>query len=408
MPRRIGAWLVGARGGLATTTLVGARAIARGRASLEHLPLERPPYTALQLMPVADIVFGGCDLRQGSLVEAGLEIAAVNRSLDPRLVDDLRDDLTAIDADIGTGIGANFGRAIEALVGRDVVVAAMRPTLRERIATVEAALDAFVARHRLDDVVVVNLASTEPPLELDDDHRSLARLDALLDRSDEPKVRSSLLYAYAAVSRGHPFVNFTPSNAAVVPAILELAARRGAPIAGSDGKTGETLVKTALAPMFRDRALRVLSWQGYNILGDRDGRILSDSENLSAKVRSKDQSLASILGYRPHSHVGIDFVPSLDDLKTAWDHIHFEGFLGHRMTMQFIWQGCDSILAAPLVLDLIRLADVAHRRGEAGPMRHTASFFKSPIGCDQHDFHAQIAMLQAYAAAASAAGGSRA
>src|SRR6185503_15130157 len=158
---------------------------------------------------------------------------------------------------------------------------------------------------------------------------------------------------------------------------------------GSDGKTGETLVKSALAPMFKYRNLKVLSWQGYNMLGDRDGRVLAHADNLASKVRSKDSVLSSILGYPVHTHVGIDFVESLHDLKTAWDFIHFEGFLGHRMTMQFIWQGCDAILAAPLVLDLIRLVDFAMRRGEHGAQAHLASFFKSPFGCEEHDFHAQ-------------------
>ena len=165
---------------------------------------------------------------------------------------------------------------------------------------------------------------------------------------------------------------------------------------GCDGKTGETLVKSALAPMFRYRDLRVLTWQGYNILGDRDGRVLADRRNKSAKVASKDALLPSILGYPLHTHVGIDFVPSLHDLKTAWDFVHFEGFLGFKMALQFTWQGCDSILAAPLVLDMVRLADLAARRGESGPMRHLACFFKQPVDVAEHDLHRQWQTLVAY------------
>jgi myo-inositol-1-phosphate synthase len=152
--------------------------------------------------------------------------------------------------------------------------------------------------------------------------------------------------------------------------------------------------------MFKYRNLRVLSWQGYNILGDRDGAVLADGENKRAKVETKDGLLASILGYPLHTHVGIDFVPSLHDLKTAWDFVHFEGFLGHRMALQFIWQGCDSILAAPLVLDLVRLLDLAARRGESGPARHLACFFKRPVGDGEHDLHEQWQRLTAYAEAA--------
>jgi myo-inositol-1-phosphate synthase len=148
--------------------------------------------------------------------------------------------------------------------------------------------------------------------------------------------------------------------------------------------------------MFAHRNLRVLSWQGYNILGDRDGAVLADTRNKSAKVATKDGLLPAILGYPLHTHVGIDYVPSLHDLKTAWDFVHFEGFLGFKMTMQFIWQGCDAILAAPLVLDLVRFADLAQRRGEAGPMTHLACFFKQPIGVAEHDLHRQWQMLVDY------------
>ena len=148
--------------------------------------------------------------------------------------------------------------------------------------------------------------------------------------------------------------------------------------------------------MFKYRNLRVLTWQGYNILGDRDGRVLSDKKNKQSKVDSKDALLPSILGYPLHTHVGIDYVPSLHDLKTAWDFIHFEGFLGFKMALQFIWQGCDAILAAPLVLDLIRFADLAASRGEAGSMPHLACFFKQPFAVAEHDLHKQWQMLNQY------------
>jgi myo-inositol-1-phosphate synthase len=140
----------------------------------------------------------------------------------------------------------------------------------------------------------------------------------------------------------------------------------------------------------------VLAWQGYNILGDRDGLVLSDATNRQSKIDTKDSILASILGYKPHTHVGIDYVPSLNDLKTAWDFVHFRGFLDYKMSLQFIWQGCDAILAAPLVIDLIRFAALARSRGEKGPMRHLACFFKDPVGVEEQDLHGQFHQLVAY------------
>jgi myo-inositol-1-phosphate synthase len=152
--------------------------------------------------------------------------------------------------------------------------------------------------------------------------------------------------------------------------------------------------------MFAARALKVLSWQGYNLLGNKDGEALSDPLRAQSKLRNKDAPLHSILDDDSiHTRVGIDYVPSLHDWKTAWDFIHFEGFLGARMTLQFTWCGSDSALAAPLVLDLVRLADLAAERGEGGEMSHTAAYFKAPLSGGTHDFHAQARALHEYALA---------
>jgi myo-inositol-1-phosphate synthase len=149
--------------------------------------------------------------------------------------------------------------------------------------------------------------------------------------------------------------------------------------------------------MFAARNLRVMSWVGHNIFGNLDGKVLDDPANKQAKVRSKDRLLHQILGYSPQTLVTIEYIESLGDWKTAWDHVHFQGFLGTPMVLQFTWQGCDSLLAAPLVLDLVRLTDLAARRGERGTLTFLASFFKSPLGVEQHDFIRQFQMLQAWA-----------
>ena len=124
--------------------------------------------------------------------------------------------------------------------------------------------------------------------------------------------------------------------------------------------------------------------------------MLGDPQHKRLKLRSKERVLDRVLGYRPHSGVSIEYVPSLGSWKTAWDFVHFKGFLDTKMSLQFIWQGCDAVLAAPLVLDLIRLAEFAHRRGEAGPMTHLACFFKDPIGVKEHAFPEQIRLLHDY------------
>ncbi len=213
-----------------------------------------------------------------------------------------------------------------------------------------------------------------------------------------PVLPASSLYAWAALDLDLPYINFTPSLGASIPVLHQMALERKTPYAGKDGKTGETLLKTVLAPMFAYRNLHVMSWVGHNIFGNRDGLVLDDPANKASKVRTKDRVITQVLGYKPQSLVSIEYIPSLDDWKTAWDHIHFQGFLGVKMVMQFTWQGCDSILAAPLVLDLARLTLLAQRRGEVGPLRHLASFFKSPIDVEEHDFFRQFRMLEEYVA----------
>ena len=153
-------------------------------------------------------------------------------------------------------------------------------------------------------------------------------------------------------------------------------------------------MKSALAPMFAARNLNIMSWVGHNIFGNMDGLVLDDPVNKQTKVRSKDRLLGEILGYDPQTHISIEYIKSLGDWKTAWDHIHFQGFLGTPMILQFTWQGCDSLLAAPLVIDLVRLTDKAQRVGEKGLLTFLASFFKSPIGVAENDFVRQFQMLE--------------
>src|SRR5207244_302195 len=218
-----------------------------------------------------------------------------------------------------------------------------------------------------------------------------------LEKRGQAVLPASSLYAWAALDLGLPYINFTPSLGASFPAAEELARLRGAPHGGKDGKTGETLLKSVLAPMFALRNWHILSWVGHNIFGNRDGVVLDDPANKASKIRTKDQVISSIVGYKPATHVSIEYIESLDDWKTAWDHIHFRGFLGTKMILQFIWQGCDSLLAAPFVLDLARLSLLAQRRGESGVLKHLSAFFKSPMGVEEHHFFRQFAWLEEYA-----------
>jgi myo-inositol-1-phosphate synthase len=255
-----------------------------------------------------------------------------------------------------------------------------------------AGLVAFRERHGLDRVVVVNVASTEP---VAPPHPAHGELSALVAALAVPGVvlPASSLAAYAAFLAGCPFVDFTPSTGARLPALDALAARERLPYAGNDGKTGETLVKSVLAPMFAMRNLTVRTWSGVNLLGGGDGANLADPAANAAKAASKQRVLGETLGYVPQGSTRIEYVDDIGDFKTAWDLITFTGFLGTPMRMEFTWHGCDSALAAPLVLDLARITAAAHRSGLSGPLVELAFFFKDPLGAGAHSLPEQWATL---------------
>jgi myo-inositol-1-phosphate synthase len=268
---------------------------------------------------------------------------------------------------------------------------------REAVDRVQADIKKFAAENKLDHVVVVNVASTEPPVDAAQFPTKWSELSKLLDKPRKCNLPASSLYAIAALDLGYSHINFTPSLASSLPAIDELARDRETRHMGYDGKTGETLMKAVLAPMFARRNLNVMSWVGHNIFGNMDGKVLDDPVNKKNKVTSKDRLLGQILGYVPQTLVSIEYIASMGDWKTAWDHIHFQGFLGTPMTLQFIWQGCDSLLAAPLVIDLIRFTERAWRNGDVGTLNFLASFFKSPLATERQEFDLQFQDLQKWA-----------
>jgi myo-inositol-1-phosphate synthase len=387
-----GVWLVGARGNVATTAITGARAIARGETTTTGLVTEREPCTRLSLPAVEGFVFGGHDIRETSLLDRARTLAESGVPK-PSVVDAVSEDLRRIDDRIETGTAVNCGEAVTDLAtGRPLEE---RLSVAETVERIRDDYESFARHHGLDRVVVVNVASTEPPLE-DTERYDSARAFERAVETDDRDLPASSLYAYAALANGHPYVNFTPSTGSDLGGLRDLARERDVPHVGRDAKTGETLVKSALAPMFAGRHLRVRSWEGHNVLGNDDGLVLDDERNEAAKLASKGGVLDSLLPDIGHNRVRIDYTPSLGDWKTAWDYIHFEGFLDTEMKMQFTWEGSDSALAAPLVLDLVRLMAHADEHGTGGLQPHLASFFKSPLGVDEHDLSRQFELLDEY------------
>jgi myo-inositol-1-phosphate synthase len=397
---RIGIWLIGARGGVASTATLGLIALGKGLVGTEGLVSELPLFARLSLVDWGSLVVGGHEIREGTLVDSLRRLHAESRVLDSSLIDACRAELEAVDARVRLGSLAGCGETIGTLADASMADLAAE-TPRQTIRRLQADLREFQQLTAAGRVIVVNLASTEPAADLPPLPSRWEELDRLLDDRPEGLLPASSLYAIAALDLGVPYVNFTPSLGASPPAIGELAELRGTCHAGQDGKTGETLLKSALAPLFAARNLEVLSWVGHNIFGNLDSQVLDDPANKAAKVQNKDRLLGRILGYQPQTLITIESIRSLGDWKTAWDHIHFRGFLGTPMIMQFIWQGCDSLLAAPLVLDLVRLVELAARRGEKGLLAQLGSFFKRPLGLDEDDFFRQFALLEEWASGGS-------
>jgi myo-inositol-1-phosphate synthase len=392
----IGIWFIGARGGVASTATLGLVALKRKLASTVGLVSELPLFSQLDLADWDSFVVGGHEIREGALADSLLRLVTDSRVLDAKLIEACRPELDAVDAGIRPGSLTNCGPTIASLASppiRDFAQESVPDTIRR----LKADLQDFQRETKVERVVVVNLASTEPLCDnqsLPDRWHDLSRL---LEQKSFSALPASSLYAIAALDLGLPYINFTPSLGAAPTAIGELATLRGACHAGQDGKTGETLLKSVLAPMFAARNLEVLSWVGHNIFGNLDGQVLDDPANKAAKIKDKDGLVQEILGYSPQTLVTIEYIRSMGDWKTAWDHIHFRGFLGTPMTLQFTWQGCDSLLAAPLVLDLVRFVELSNRCGEIGVLSHLGSFFKRPLGLKKHDFSEQFSLLGEWA-----------
>jgi myo-inositol-1-phosphate synthase len=380
-------WIIGVRGTIGTACTVGMVAAQEKLLPVESLLTETEPFRALELPPLEEIEFGGCDLREGMLGEAALACRSTASTFPAFVVKAVADRLAGVP--ITRGVLRGGGIAIEALAG-DAAAEMRKETAREAVDRVTADLRQFIGDDP--EAVVVNLSSTEPPPDFSVFAWNLAAFEKALDANDR-RIPASSLYAYAALRLGLPYINFTPSVGASIPALVELAREAGLPLAGRDGKTGETLVKTALAPMFAIRALTVEGWYGTNILGNMDGQVLADPDNRSSKITSKQGVLKQCLGYAPDGDVRIDYFPPLGDHKVAWDFIQFRGWGGHKMRMQFTWEGTDAILAAPLVIDIARLSLLARRRGESGPIGAFGLFFKTPEGSSEMNLHRQYDTL---------------
>ena len=381
--KNLGIAVVGLGGAVATTAVAGSLLIRRGEQSKVGLPLAELDH--LNLTPYENLRFKGWDLFDDNLYEA----ARRHKVLDNEQLSMIKKELQAI-----TPWSATANQAFCAGVTNGETSNA---TLRDHVAQIQQNLAEF-ADEVGGPVVVMNLASTEHAVDVSD--AAFQTIDGFEQALDEnsPLISPAMLYAYVAIERGIPYANFTPSMAVDIPALIELSVQKGVPVAGKDGKTGQTFVKTVLAPALRARALHVDGWFSTNILGNRDGQALDKPESLRSKINTKGNVLDACLDYPVENHiVHIHYYKPKGDDKEAWDHIDVSGFLGYKMQIKVDFLCKDSILAAPLVIEICRCLDLARRCGEGGPIAELGAFFKAPLTVDgstpEHRFPIQQTIL---------------
>jgi myo-inositol-1-phosphate synthase len=366
------------------TVRLGKRTDARSPAIRDFVPLAS----------LDRLVFGGWDIFEDNCYEA----ARTAGVLEPALLDGIKDELTAV-----RPMPAVFDRQyVKRLDGPNVKKGRNKRDLAEQLID---DIRRFKSDHGLDRLVLIWAGSTEVFMTESPAHQSLEAFEKGLEAND-PSIPSSMIYAYAAIREGLPYANAAPNLSADVPALVQLAQQTGAPIVGKDLKTGQTLIKTIIAPGLKARLLGVTGWYSTNILGNRDGEVLDDPESFKTKEESKKSVLDYILQpdlypelYKDLCHVvRINYYPPRGDNKEGWDNIDLFGWLGYPMQLKINFLCRDSILAAPIVLDVALFLDLAKRAGFSGIQEWLSFYFKSPMHAPElypeHDIFIQLMKLK--------------
>jgi myo-inositol-1-phosphate synthase len=346
------------------------------------------------LSSIDDLVFGAWDIFPDDAFEASCKAAVLDQALLSRLEKPLRS--------VKPMKGVFEQRWVKRLNGTHVKAGRNKKDLADQLV---ADIRDFKTRSGASRLVMIWCGSTEAHTIVKPEHESIPVFEKALE-GNSPEISPSMIYAYAALAEGVPFANAAPNLCVDTPALVETAKRQNVPVAGKDLKTGQTLMKTIIAPGFKARTLGLRGWYSTNILGNRDGEVLDDPESFKTKEESKLGVLQYILqpslypdlyGNIRHQ-VRIDYYPPRGDNKEGWDNIDIFGWLGYPMQLKINFLCRDSILAAPIVLDVALLLDLAQRSGMKGIQEWLSFYFKSPMTAPglypEHDLFIQLMKLK--------------
>jgi myo-inositol-1-phosphate synthase len=405
---KLGVLIPGIGGAVATTFMAGVEAIKSrtampigsltqmGTIRLGKRDEHRVPMIKdfISLTDPDDLVFYGWDVYGDNCYDAAIKAGVLERGL----IDSVRYPLQQTEPQ-----AAVFRKEFVKNLDGDNV----KPHKNhlDSVAALKEDIQGFKEAHDIDRCVMIWCASTEAYLTKQDVHTTLSKFEKGLKKND-PSISPSMLYAYAALTSGIPYINGSPNLTVDIPALVELAKERELPIGGKDFKTGQTLMKTILAPGLKARLLGLEGWYSTNILGNRDGAVLDDASNFKTKEESKLSVLDSILQpevypslYKDFYHkVAINYYPPRGDNKEGWDCVDIFGWLGYPMQIKINFLCRDSILAAPIVLDLVLFTDFAQRSGLSGIQEWLSFYFKSPMHAEglypEHDLFIQLMKLK--------------
>ena len=395
-------------GAVATTFIAGVLAVRNGYGSpigsltqmgtirLGKRTDKRVPMIRefVPLSDLEDMVFGGWDIFEDDMYAAAINAGV----LEKKTLDLVRPDLESLKP-----LPAVFDQLyVKRLNGTHIKTGKTKMDLADQL---RQDIRNFRAKHEISRTVMIWCASTEVYIEPGLVHESIEAFERGLQNND-PAIAPSMIYAYAALSEKVPFANGAPNLTLDIPALIDLAKKNKVPVCGKDFKTGQTLMKTILAPAFKSRLLGVSGWFSTNILGNRDGEVLDDPDSFKSKEVSKLGALEYILQpelypelYKDLYHkVRINYYPPRGDNKEGWDNIDIFGWLGYPMQVKVDFLCRDSILAAPLVLDLALFMDLAARAGMQGIQEWLSFYFKSPMVAEglypEHDLFIQLKKLK--------------